>query len=71
VTRKDYVAIARALGDQYPVYDTLHSRELDGRVAQWRSDVEAIADTLSDLSGYDANGNRRFDRDRFMAEVTR
>jgi hypothetical protein len=63
VTRKDYVAIARALADQYP---------LDQRqVPQWERDVEAIADTLSDLSGYDANGNRRFDRDRFMAAVTR
>ena len=69
MTRKHYTAIAKALADQYPVFDTLHDRELDGRVAQWRSDVLAITATLADLSGYDTNGNRRFDRDRFLAAV--
>ena len=68
MTRKDYVAIAKALADQEP-----GRRDSDGAQTsaydQWSTDVLAIASALADLSGYDLNGNRRFDRDRFLAAV--
>ena len=60
MTRKDYRLLAAALRD---TRDTLPADNL----GPWRLTVVAIADALSADSGYDLNGNRRFDRERFYA----
>ncbi len=66
MTRKDYNAIARALADTKPV-TFMESDAYLAAVATWVRDVRAVAKALSDLSGFTPNGNRRFDRDRFLA----
>ncbi len=58
MTRKHYEALARALRDERP-------DEPGSCYDHWATTVLAIAKTLRDLSGYDLNGNRRFDWDRF------
>jgi hypothetical protein len=62
VTRKDYILIAAALRDSRMGSDEA-TPETD---TQWTNTVNAIARALRDDSGYDINGNRRFDRSRFM-----
>ena len=59
MTRKDYRVIAYAIREA-----------LDGKFAPTPTDVaEAIAAALYANSGLDSNGNRRFDRERFLAEA--
>lgn len=56
MTRKDYNALAEA------IRVTLRDH-VDPTVADV---AESIADTLYDAGGLNLNGNRRFDRDRFL-----
>lgn len=53
MTRKDYIAIAAALRDSYPI------AENNSPDSAWRHCVNAIADTLQ-------RDNSRFDRERFL-----
>jgi hypothetical protein len=56
MTRRDYRLIAAAIRSS-----------IDGQFEPKIDDVvDAIADALEDAGGLDANGNRRFDRDRFL-----
>lgn len=78
MTRKDFEAIAAALADQRPMitgaplgWQEMDAVIVDAKIEQWTKTVEAVAKTLSDLSGYTPNGNRRFDRERFMKAVTK
>lgn len=66
MTRKDYILIAAALksarvsnsiGDPNKA---LYNNGIDNAVAM-------LARALKDGSGFDLNGNRRFDTDRFLA----
>lgn len=53
MTRRDFDAIARALGETFAADAT----------------VRAVGDVLKDRAGRDLNGNSKFDRDRFAAAV--
>jgi hypothetical protein len=64
VTRKDYVRLAAALQSAQPYSD--NSGVLRHKCEAWKLTVLAVADALADDSGYDLNGNRRFDRERFL-----
>jgi hypothetical protein len=69
VTRKHFIAIAAELQRQRPAnlpeYGAMSAWE-QGAYDEWSTVVLGIASTLSDLAGYDLNGNRRFKRDRFL-----
>lgn len=65
---KDYRLIAKALADEEPIA-VIRDDIFHARYAVWTSMVLTFADALADDSGYDLNGNRRFDRDRFLASA--
>jgi len=56
--------------DLYAIADALNLAKPDGKPSaasdQWVRDVRAIATALNDTTGLNTNGNRRFDRDRFL-----
>lgn len=60
MTRKDFEALARALRDA--TYG-MEASERDG----WRLTVIAVANACHVRGGFDVNGNRKFDRERFYA----
>jgi hypothetical protein len=64
MTRKDYNAIAEALR-------SVHTEPWTDGETVWVSCIEKVADALHASSGLDTNGNRRFDRDRFLAAASR
>ena len=66
-TRRDLDRIARSLRDSRP--EQAPGRRWSSRYAGWIRAVDAVADALHDTTGLNINGNRRFDRDRFMAAV--
>jgi hypothetical protein len=57
MTRKDYIAIASVLSGL---------REERTNRINWFLTCGAFAEMLNENSGFDLNGNRRFDRDRFL-----
>jgi len=59
-TRKDLYRIADAFAQSKP--DERQSSFL----AQWRRDIDAIADALNITTGFTPSGNRSFSRDRFL-----
>jgi glutathione S-transferase len=66
-TRKDLYRIADALAESHPARSRYPDNpETSARCAQWRQDVDRIADALTVTTGYTPNGNRSFDRDRFL-----
>jgi hypothetical protein len=66
VTRKDYITLADALGNAAPPVTPTYPQA----DAQWSTDCNIIAQALAEDSGYDRNGNRRFDWDRFMTRIS-
>lgn len=76
MSRKHFEAIARALRD-----DAAHLASGEpfdyqaatawerGAYDQWCTTVLAVARSLSDMAGFDLNGNRRFKRERFLSAV--
>lgn len=60
MTRKDYIRLAAALSRARTTYER----------PNWNNAIDAaareIADELNEDSGFDRNGNRRFDRERFL-----
>lgn len=67
MTRKDYELIAENIREAYTYYDKANIVPAEVR-AHKRSVVmvaRLLAKALSDQSGYDNNGNRRFDFERF------
>ncbi len=67
MTRKDYITLADALGHAAP--DLLPTPDAMAWSTQWTIDCNAIAVALGVDSGYDLNGNRRFDRERFLSRI--
>jgi hypothetical protein len=59
MTRKDYVLIAATLAS--------HRRVDYPNRTDYLVLCERFAEALERSSGFNANGNRRFDRDRFLA----
>lgn len=72
MTRKDYEKIAAILREtrpeQYPGEPLTNGTTA---AAEWIWIVGRFAVMLADDSGYDLNGNRRFDRERFWQAVHR
>ena len=73
MTRKDYVVLAVMIAEldprenRTPDFDQPGDRDYwQGRYSQWASTATKLADLLGDDSDYDLNGNRRFDRERFL-----
>ena len=73
MTRKDYRAIAEVLhaerpdsADAVPAYLDRTAWER-GAYDEWATNVLAFARMLRDQAGYDRNGNRAFDADKFYA----
>ena len=79
MTRKDYRAIAEVLraerpdcssgqtsADAVPAYLDRTAWER-GAYDEWATNVLAFARMLRDQAGYDVNGNRAFDADKFYA----
>lgn len=64
-TRKDLYRIADALAQSKP-----DGEEEPCRLRQWIDDVDVIADVLNVTTGRTPNGNRSFDRDRFLVACT-
>jgi len=83
MSRKHYVVIAAALAstlpnvEQFTTYSAVGNNSMvnhisyDAALDQWKTDRDAVARVLSDSAGYDLNGNRRFDRERFIAATER
>jgi len=71
MSRKDYIAIAAVLRSERPDAADVDAFERDpwasGTCDLWCTTVLAFARMLADQAGYDLNGNRRFDRSRFLA----
>jgi hypothetical protein len=79
MTRKDYRTLAAVLADtrpdaeDYTQHSAIGDNTMYNRIAHkaaedaWRRTAVELANALSDDSGYDLNGNRRFARDRFYA----
>ena len=61
-SRKDYVAVARAIREEL---DGTDPRDLRDR-ATIRVVAYAVAEAFASTSGYTPNGNRSFDSDRFL-----
>ena len=72
MTRRHFIAIAAELRKQRPDSAKLCPSYLDrtpwerGAYDEWATIVIGMAGVLSTLGGLDVNGNRRFDRDRFL-----
>lgn len=60
-TRKDLARIADAFAQTKP--ESWNGYGTD----QWHADIAAVADALEVTTGFNTNGNRKFDRDRFYA----
>jgi hypothetical protein len=68
-TRKDYEAVASAIHDAlwYVPPDAPGRRAFRPFEAGVQAAAHAVADAFASTSGYTPNGNRRFDRERFLA----
>jgi len=64
MTKGHFDALAEALARQQPIADGTRSQELYRE--QWRADVEAITQLCHEMSNFTPNGNRAFDRERFL-----
>ena len=60
MTRQHFNAIAETMRENMPNENWLNKRQ------QWETDVRALADMCHDASNFTPNGNRAFDRDRFL-----
>lgn len=76
MSRKHFEAIAMALRDDAAHLNGSEPFEYEaaspweqGAYDQWCTTVLAVTRTLSDASGSDLNGNRRFKRERFLSAV--
>jgi hypothetical protein len=71
MTRKDFRLIAEVLRQERPdaadVDPFARDKWASGTYDEWSTVVIRMARALRDDSGYDLNGNRRFDIDRFYA----